>query len=224
MVKKFQITSFEKAENKITEPITKFGGQPVWLEEPQWPVSGSYEDDDGNAYPMTFAGQIALEDGALGNKGKKIAYIFISQGEDSIDSSIHDFDGGENEIIIQPGGTPGCDILVSAEGPTCSDCEYIPKLQEDCDPEFISDADFDEMSSGKKMDYLSIVGGNKIGGVPRFHMGDQWPDDDPGEYTLLLQLDSCTLPFELDTYGEAGLIFAFVDKGFEYGGLIIQTD
>jgi len=31
--------AFEKVSTPITEPVTKFGGQPVWISDPQWPVS-----------------------------------------------------------------------------------------------------------------------------------------------------------------------------------------
>lgn len=46
---------FVRADKPILEPVTKFGGQPVWIDTPHWPTSRST-----NA-PMQFIGQIALE-------------------------------------------------------------------------------------------------------------------------------------------------------------------
>ena len=65
-----------KAEAPITAPVTKFGGQPCWLEKPQWPVSLS------QGIPMDFIGQVALSDvpslpESL-RSGGRMAYIFMS--------------------------------------------------------------------------------------------------------------------------------------------------
>ena len=40
--------SYHESPTPITNLVTKFGGQPVWLEEPQWPISRSYGE------PMQF--------------------------------------------------------------------------------------------------------------------------------------------------------------------------
>lgn len=45
---------FKEASSPITSADTKFGGQPVWLAEPQWPLSRA----TGN--PMRFVCQIVL--------------------------------------------------------------------------------------------------------------------------------------------------------------------
>lgn len=39
MVDKKSITKFVKSENPVTEYITKFGGQPNWIEKPECPLS-----------------------------------------------------------------------------------------------------------------------------------------------------------------------------------------
>ena len=54
-MKKYDIVRFQKSENKITQPITKFGGQPVGIRESQWPVSEGWADRK-----MMFVGQIFL--------------------------------------------------------------------------------------------------------------------------------------------------------------------
>lgn len=53
MPKKYTNT-YREVTSPIMEPVTKFGGQPVWIGEPQWPVSRQY------GTPMQFICQIAL--------------------------------------------------------------------------------------------------------------------------------------------------------------------
>ena len=50
---------FVESEAPIREPVTKFGGQPVWLDAPAWPLSAS------QGRPMRFLGQILVEGGKL---------------------------------------------------------------------------------------------------------------------------------------------------------------
>src|SRR4051812_18836685 len=53
-VPKLKIEQFRRVEQPVTEPVTKFGGQPVWLGEPAWPISRS----DG--VPMQFVCQVSV--------------------------------------------------------------------------------------------------------------------------------------------------------------------
>lgn len=77
------------SEGPIREPVTKVGGQPVWLEEPQWPLSRATGE------PMQFLGQFTLD-------GGRLAYLFV-RGEDFSGETAY-AEGGENAVIIQPGG------------------------------------------------------------------------------------------------------------------------
>lgn len=43
MVAVWRIANYHRAEAPVTEPITKFGGQPTWLEQPQWPLSAAWD-------------------------------------------------------------------------------------------------------------------------------------------------------------------------------------
>ena len=82
---------FVSADGPVREPVTKVGGQPVWLEDPQWPLSL----DTGE--PMHFLGQFALD-------GGRLAYLFMSgEGDEYVDDTWEP-DGGENALVIQPGG------------------------------------------------------------------------------------------------------------------------
>jgi len=68
MVKKYAIT-FHGASEPITELVTKFGGQPVWLTAPQWPLSRT------TANPMKFVAQIALDPAIFGDI--LVSYRFV---------------------------------------------------------------------------------------------------------------------------------------------------
>ena len=77
------------AGEPVTEPVLKLGGQPVWLAEPQWPLSLEYGE------PMTFIGQFPVADG--------LAYLFMTRADDYAPYAAEP-EGGENAVIIQPGG------------------------------------------------------------------------------------------------------------------------
>ena len=83
--------------------ITKFGGQPDWIESPQWPVSIPWDNR-----PLKFIGQIRLNDFYSELENLTLAYIFLTQPEDKadpfFDPDIIFPDEGENAVIIQPNG------------------------------------------------------------------------------------------------------------------------
>jgi hypothetical protein len=84
--------SFRPSAAPIDTPVAKLGGQPVWLDEPFWPVSAS----DGT--PMTFVGQFPLPGPDL-----RMSYLFITQDEEATAVTFEP-DAGENALIIQPYG------------------------------------------------------------------------------------------------------------------------
>ena len=73
--------SFHSASAPITEPVTKFGGQPVWITEPEWPLS----EETGE--PMRFICQVTLYPELFGDVKGKMAYIFMTDGEDYVDGT-----------------------------------------------------------------------------------------------------------------------------------------
>src|SRR5947207_1839999 len=102
MVPKLNIVEFRRVTDPITEPVTKFGGQPNWLEEPQWPMNDGYYPP----LPMRFICQIALDPQIFGPLPAQMAYIFITQGDfddpDFFDPDIGFPDEGANAVILQP--------------------------------------------------------------------------------------------------------------------------
>src|SRR5690349_5931465 len=108
MPKKKSIEFFE-AKRPITELRTKFGGQPVWLEKPEWPLSKKLGE------PMRFIGQIALEPELFGDIPGRMAYLFMTDDPD-VDNT-WSADEGENALIIQP-GVPENKTEPLTKGPT----------------------------------------------------------------------------------------------------------
>ena len=104
---------FVSADGPISEPVTKIGGQPVWLEEPQWPFSRI------SGEPMQFLGQFTLG-------GGRLAYVFM--GDEDLSGLP---EGGDNAVVIQPGGRIPDFVTVraQAEGPAAC-VDHLPRLAE----------------------------------------------------------------------------------------------
>lgn len=81
-------------------PAARFGGQPDWLEAPQWPVTSE-------GRPLTFYGQLPLA-------GGRMAYVFVSAG-DRAETWTPLGDG--NALIVQPGGWSQLQTRATATGP-----------------------------------------------------------------------------------------------------------
>lgn len=107
---------FEPAGSAVDTPVTKLGGQPVWLRTPRWPMSASLGE------PMTFIGQFRLDT----DNEVRLAYLFMSGCEGSWEP-----DGGENAVIIQPDGRVPDFIAVEAlhEGPALPREDHLPVEQ-----------------------------------------------------------------------------------------------
>ncbi|PKT70951.1 hypothetical protein CW362_21740 [Streptomyces populi] len=82
--------SFRAVTEPVTEPVTKFGGRPVWLEEPTWPL------DPSTGEPLVFIGQFRVPGEEL-----RLAYLFLAE-----DDRVMGMDptSGEAVVLVQPGG------------------------------------------------------------------------------------------------------------------------
>ncbi|WP_017536723.1 YwqG family protein [Nocardiopsis halophila] len=127
-----QYLRFVKAETPILEPVTKLGGQPVWLEEPTWPLSAK----TGN--PMRFIGQIALP----GDR-PRLAYLFMTEDEDAwLIERTWETDAGENAFFAQPGRPASLyDVRPLSTGPTHGpDHLAVPTSSEETSTSFVGGA------------------------------------------------------------------------------------
>lgn len=218
---------FKTTATPITEAVTKFGGQPNWLEEPQWPISAELDA------PMRFICQIKLtEDRFPGCEGK-MAYIFMTEDEEYVDGTWKP-DGGENAVIIQPNGIHHVPVRNIATGPSLQnyimvegeellqpvDVELSVVLTESEEPDFMSQAKRYDLPLEEHEEYFDALEGNKIGGAPCFLQGDEFPDEQ-NEWMLLLQLDACDVPFSVNL-GDSGVAYAFIRKDGTSGKFLWQ--
>lgn len=214
MVKRAKI-EFDAVKQPIREAVTKFGGQPTWLEEPQWPLSRA------SGAPMRFICQIHLDEHLFGATGARMAYIFMTDGDEYLDGTWEP-DGGENAVVLQPGGVPVKTVKL-ATGPTLyrmvkklfrkslvpEPCEFAVRLSYGEDPPQV-DEDEDVASTwndGAAQEYEEPQEGNKLGGTPLFLQGPEFPG--AGEWKLMLQLDSTQVPFFVN-FGDSGVGYAFI--------------
>jgi len=207
---------FIASDTPITEPVTKFGGQPVWLTAPQWPLSRRWPDAAG-----------------------KMAYLFMTDDEDC---DTWQAEGGENALIIQPSsaelpvstvpnaiGSPLCRFEEHGKTRRANPCEYRAALTLGEEPEWLDEDSLDSLYEDERLgdealeqyleQYSDALEGNKLGGGPLFIQNDEFPEGDG--WRLLLQLDSTQVPFELD-FGDAGVGYAFIDAAGERGRFLWQ--
>lgn len=196
---KLSIEGYQRVDDPITEPVTKFGGQPVWLEEPTWPISKSHK------CPMQFVCQIKVPDFFGGEIAGKMVYVFtyhpdfekLNEGYD-ITSTLYPEDG-DNAVVIQPEGDrpAATSILPVGErgqrvkrairiqsletGPTLYDeegktGEWLPNLKPGIDPDYTlcTTPQRDYFQSDADNDaYWDQVYGSKIGGTPPWRFDAQ---------------------------------------------------
>lgn len=222
MKRRFDI-AFVPTEEPVAEPVTKFGGQPVWLEQPEWPISRAA------GIPMRFIGQIALDDlkPAPGCAGR-MAYLFMTDtdpvdGEIGLVSGQHDPRSGENAVILQPGGDRPVETRPIINGPTLirgmgrrrrgavksGPGEFRVRLTARDDPDFIDLDVLLELDEDAAEDYCDALAGSKLGGTPGFLQEPVFPYG-PDRSLLVLQLSQDELPFFVD-FGDEGIGFLFVE-------------
>lgn len=170
---------------------TKFGGQPDWIGQPQWPISAEL------GKPMRFICQVHLGDVFPEHTGK-LAYIFMTE-EDEYADGTWEPDGGENAVIVQPQGEVDVPVEPLETGP--------------------SREEFDIAIVEKEIDEDSLEG-CRIGGEPEFMQVEECPGP-KGEWRYFIQLDSCSLPFEIN-FGDAGIAYAFINNTASKGKFLWQ--
>ncbi|HEY9828644.1 MAG TPA: DUF1963 domain-containing protein [Stenomitos sp.] len=205
----------------IREPITKFGGQPVWLEEPQWPIART------NGKPMEFIGQVALDPQIFGDIPGKMAYIFMSSWADDEEQPIAwEPDYGDNAVIIQPNGLVYVPTQPLATGPSMkrwhdqllsyipSECKAELTLQNEAYYEESAMENMSSLESDEAWESLSI---NKIGGSPWFIQNPEYPFETPSP--LILQLhDNEDLSANFGT----GVAYVFLSPDGRSGKMLWQ--
>ena len=207
---------FDEVTAPTGEPVTKFGGQPAWVDRPTWPLSRQ------TGRPMRFIGQVALDPRIFGTIPPRMAYLFMTDDEEFVDRT-YEPEGGENAVVLQPGSFAG-PALEIAEGPTLYRMAAKPGqdrlVAEPC--ELAVTLDFgEELESEEDDESEEDQDGyaNKIGGTPDFLQDDEYPDGGP--WRLLLQLDSSSVPFSIN-FGDMGVGYAFLSEDGTVGKFLWQ--
>lgn len=178
--------SFElqPVEQPISSHVTKFGGQPVWIGEPTWPLGA-----DGG--PATFMAQFELPD------GDGLAYLFL-------DASAP-FSDPPAVLFAQPGLPPESFIAESA-GPTfASEVRGAPRYASRMvfrrveslavlEPGFDFD-DWDLFQDDPAAERDDHRDWNKLGGTPRWLQGVEEPTG-PG-WRFLFQFTAASVGHEM---------------------------
>ena len=223
MPRKYTIR-FRLADEPVRTPVTKFGGQPVWLSEPQWPLSRSLGS------PMQFIGQIELFVELFGHNDACMAYIFMTDwnGESSFPDTF-DPDSGENAVVLQPGTFTGPTTplltgpslyrrvlpengLPALEVP----CEFAVELLPGEDPDQFEFPRVDPSDRGAWQaawePYWRELSEDKIGGTPvsPFHLAP-FPYPEGGPWKLLLQLNEDDGRFIIN-FGTDGIGYALLSQ------------
>ena len=230
--KKLTVRLFPSAE-PIKEAITKFGGQPVWLKEAQWPLSAS------TGKLMSFIAQVRLEPSVFGKIQGQMAYLFMTDDEDGGLTS--DPEAGENAVIIQPDGqlptyveplqagqfdpnkielnVKPLKVKAINEGPTyCADVRAELTPGEDNTSSLkVEDEDDEE---GDELDGIDEL---KIGGIPVFLQNEEYPKGGSSQWKLLLQMGDEALPSASLNFG-MGYCYAFISKDGRSGKFLWQCD
>jgi len=198
-----KVLKFTESITPITEPITKFGGQPVWISDPQWPLSRTTNE------PMRFICQIALRP-ELQLGGQQMAYVFMTDGEEHVDGT-WDPEDGENAVILQPSTfDPICEIKNQAAGPTIEQRKTGPLTRTFMDRVFKREHTWQEgvELAAHVIDILDDEDtiGSKLEGDPFWLQNDETPQD--GTWLFLVQIDS--EPILNLNFGDAGVGYAFV--------------
>ena len=230
---------FSKTNSPIEGYVTKFGGQPNWLEEPEWPHSRSTN------HPMRFICQISLAELSLEEPyDNGMIYLFMMDSEFAVGGKLFgaydqfEPEGGENAVIFQPGGVNSLvETRPLVKGPSLLPKEamywqgdeveawgkveeYEVVLNPAIDPEFVSIHELVELPESQHDQYCDSLSGNKLAGVPGFIQPDEFPFLEKRSQ-LVLQLDSGRVPFYVD-FGDIGVGYLFVEKGGNTGRFLWQ--
>jgi hypothetical protein len=184
----------ESAEAPITEPVSKLGGQPVWLEEPRWPVSRQH------GTPMSFIGQFVVAGG--------LAYLFMTDATEYVDDA-WEWDGGENAVIVQPGGRLP---LLPSIGPKATDPRPIDVVVQETGPTVGPDHRL--RAAPDDADSRQFFGGD-----PRWVQSPAVPR---GDYHLLVQLDADRIPLPIN-FGDLGVGYLFLSSDLLEGRFLWQN-
>ncbi|HAS42582.1 MAG TPA: hypothetical protein DCS93_19030 [Microscillaceae bacterium] len=238
-------TQFQIVETSspITEPINKFGGQPVWVNTPHWPL------DPATGKQMTFLSQIVLTPELFPDSQGIIVYIFFGEGEPLYNEAFAVV--LQNKDNVSMNTHVEVKFITEATGPSLYELEIIDEERQWVAKEYqlaqesiieeeglplleryddANDLDYDEGYQFSKPE----LAGNKIGGQPFYIEGLDTPPEyfTADQWEQLLQLAPTEgfwnnlqpnfYPFKMEL-GEFGILNVFITKDYKRAEVYIQT-
>jgi uncharacterized protein (TIGR02996 family) len=188
-VPKLTIQKYRRVKKPVTEPVTKFGGQPVWVAGPAWPIASRGE-------PMQFVCQVRVPDFFGAPLAGKMVYVFALHPEfadwEEFCGTISPLypEEGDNAVVIQPGGDPPAPTWVlplgakdqrrrkrplrvepRSAGPTLYDKngqpgEWLLDLEPGADPDYTANTKETFPCEDDWQRYYEAVSGEKVSGTP----------------------------------------------------------
>ena len=194
---------FIQSDTAITNLQTKFGGQPIWISEPQWPISHT------SGEKLSFIGQIVLDENLFPYGECKVVYLFMNTNDDADET--WNPDGGENAVIIQPGDN-SIKSISDATGPIVEHA-YDSEFDTDKLCEFsVKTIEHYEL----KNDDEELLSNNKIGGIPYWYQYEAAPYKNS---VFIAQLNE-SIPVEVN-FG-SGKAYIFINTTGTEGKLLWQ--
>lgn len=232
-------------------PVTRLGGQPDWLDAPEWPVP--------RGFPLRFIAQVRMP-----GPEPRMAYIFMDndrlEAHDPDPGDLSAYDGNTdapssyyvtdshapNTVVVQPGGTPRVPTAPVAEGPTLYttvpgegrtpvvfrveltpyEPDAVPGADEGDEAVDEDEDDGDAVAwwSGD-VEYEEAADGGD--GRPDVQVGGPafWlqTDESPGDdWHHLATIDSATDTYSINC-GDSGLAYALLNPEQTNGVLIVQS-
>ncbi len=186
----------DEPSTPVVEPVTKFGGQPVWIENPTWPLTS-------DRTPMTFYGQVRIPDSS-----GRMAYLFIDPEGETNGVPL----SGGNALIVQPGQSPER-FLSTPIGPRYVTWEddrtrFITRFHRRFEERRalltpgLDPTDWDAYLLARSE---TEADWNKVGGNPLFLQGPEWPDSEG--WTFLFQFTAAHIGTE---FGDLAECYGFI--------------
>ena len=199
------------SDGDVEGEVTKFGGQPGWIDGPQWPINAATGEK------MPFVGQVAIDPTLFPKAQGRMAYLFF---EDSYDYSWDPY-AGQNAVIIQPGGEVFIDVVAEATGPNIEESAevYTVDLTRVTEPAMLTDEARAALSDEEAEKIFLSIMPDKIGGTPDMFQGPEFADC--GETSFLLYQIGLQ-PFWLNL-GDAGVGFLLIDEEATRGRFLWQS-
>jgi hypothetical protein len=139
-------------------------------------------------------------------------YLFLAE---SLEEDVY------NAVVLQPNNPMQMLTQPLTCGPTVSEVPYYVITQWIDEPIYLPHSAFDTVFSEQQLhEYRERINHNKMGGIPCFIQGEDFPCEHQ-EWDLVLQLSMVNLPFKVD-FGDAGTGYVFLSADGKLAKLLVQ--